>query len=101
MPRVVPASALPRWALVADAVATALFLLALTVAITGGFVIWFSEEARLSVRFAGRPFFVACLVAGLRFYFVRQPSPLLTRLFRPRRPLPLEEARLFEPAPRR
>ena len=100
MPRVVPASALPRWALVADAVATALFLLALTVVITGGFVIWFSEEARLSVRFAGRPFFLACLVAGLRFYFVRQPSPLLTRLFRPRPPLPLEEARLFEPAPR-
>ena len=99
MPRVAPPAALPRWASVADAVATALFALALTVAITGGFVIWFSEEVRLSVRFAGRPFLAGCLLAALRFYFVRQPSPLLMRLFRPRPPLPLDEHRLFEPAP--
>ena len=99
MPRVAPPAALPRWALVADAVATALFGLALTVAITGGFVIWFTEEVRLSVRFAGRPFLFACVIAAIRFYWVRQPSPLLTRLFRPRTPLPLDEHRLFEPAP--
>jgi hypothetical protein len=97
--RVAPASALPRWALAADAVATALFVLALTVAITGGFVIWFTEESRLSVRFAGRPFLLGCIIAAIRFYFVRQPSPLLRRLFRPRPPLPLDEHRLFEPAP--
>ena len=99
MPRVAPPSALPRWALVADAVATALFVLALTVAITGGFVIWFTEEVRLSVRFAGRPFLLGCIIAAIRFYSVRQPSPLLTRLFRPRPPLPLDEHRLFGPAP--
>jgi hypothetical protein len=81
--RVVPASTLPRWALVADAVATALFVLPLAIVITGGFVI--TEEVRLSARFAGRPFLLGCVVAGLRFYFARQPSPLLTRLFRPRR----------------
>ena len=96
MAHVASADRLPRWALVADAVATALFVLALTVAITGGFVIWFSEETRLSVRFAGRPFLLGCVIAGLRFYFVRLPSPLLARVFRPRPPLPLEEQRLFE-----
>ena len=99
MPRVAPPGALPRWALVADTLATALFVLALTVAITGGFVIWFTEEMRLSVRFAGRPFLLGCIIAAIRFYFVRQPSPLLTRLFRPRPPLPMDEHRLFEPAP--
>jgi len=76
---------------------TALFLLALAVAITGGFVIWFSEESRLSVRFAGRPLVLGCIIAALRFYFVRLPSPLLTRLLRPRPPMPLEEQRLFDP----
>ncbi len=95
MPRVAPAGTIPRWALVADAVATALFVLALTVAITGGFVIWFTEESRLSVRFAGRPFLLGCVIAAIRFYFVRQPSPLLTRLFRPRPPLPLDDPKKF------
>jgi hypothetical protein len=89
---------LPRWAVIADAVAAALFVLALSVAITGGFVIWFSEDVRLSVRFPGRPFLAGCLVAATRFWFVRQPSLLLTRLFRPRPPLPLDECRLYEPA---
>ena len=97
MPRVASAGPLPRWALVADAAAAALFVLALTVAITGGFVIWFSEETRLSVRFAGRPFLAGCIIAAIRAYFVRLPSPLLTRVFRPRPPMPLEEHRLFEP----
>ena len=97
MPRVAPPGALPRWALVADALAAAFFVLALTVAVTGGFVIWFTEEHRLSVRFAGRPFLAGCIIAAMRFYFVRIPSPLATRLFRLRPPLPLEEARLFEP----
>ena len=99
MPRVASAGPLPRWALIADAVATALLVLALTVAITGGFVVWFSEESRLSVRFPGRPFLAACLIAAVRFWFVRQPSPLAMRLFRPRPPLPLGEERLFESAP--
>ena len=58
------------------------FVLALTVAITGGFVIWFTEEARLSVRFAGRPFLLGCLIADVRFYFVRQPSPLADAVVR-------------------
>lgn len=97
MPRVASAGPLPRWALVADAAATALFVLALTVAIAGGFVIWFTEETRLSVRFAGRPFLAGCIIAAIRVYFVRLPSPLVTRLFRPRPPMPLEEHRLFEP----
>ena len=53
----------------------------------------------MSVRFAGRPFLLGCVIAAIRCYFVRQPSPLLTRLFRPRPALPLDEHRLFEPAP--
>jgi hypothetical protein len=97
--RVASAGTLPRWALIADAVATALFVVALTVAVTGGFVIWFTEESRLSVRFPGRPFIAACLIAAVRFWFVREPSPLMTRLFRPRPPLPLEELQLFASTP--
>jgi hypothetical protein len=99
VPRVARSGPLPRWALVADVLATALFVVALSVAITGGFVIWFTDEMRLSVRFAGRPFLFACIIAAIRFYLVRQPSPLWTRLIRPRPPLPLDEHRLFEPAP--
>ena len=99
MPRVASDGPLPRWALIADAVATALLVLALTVAITGGFVIWFTEESRLSVRFPGRPFLAACLIAAIRFWFIRQASPLATWLFRRRPPLPLDEHRLFGSAP--
>jgi hypothetical protein len=96
--RIAQAGPLPRWALVADLVAAALFVLALSVAITGGFVIWFTEEVRLSVRFPGRPFLAGMLIAAIRFWLVRRPSALITRLFRPRPPLPLDERRLFEPS---
>ena len=97
-PRGVRLSALPRWALVADAVATALFVLTLTVAITGGFVILVHRRGAALGPFRRAPFLLGCIIAAIRFYFVRQPSPLLTRLFRPRPPLPLDEPRLFEPA---
>ena len=96
MARIAQAGQLPRWALVADVAAAALFVLALTVAITGGFVIWFTEEARLSVRFPGRPFLASLLIAAVRFWWVREPSSLATWFFRPRPPLPLDEHRLFE-----
>jgi hypothetical protein len=66
---------LPRWATVLDAVAVLMALVAISVAISGGFRIWIFDS-RLSVTAWWRPALFAIVAIAIRHWFVRhQPLP--------------------------
>ena len=100
--------ALPRWVLAADIAAAVLLAVGVIVVVTGGGIFWIGDF-RISVRSATRPFAFGLILAAIRCWFVRQPSPLIRRvmasgpvagLIRAARtdpPLPFEEARLVGP----
>jgi len=70
---------LPRWALAADTVAALLLAIGVLVLVTGGGVFWIGD-LRVSVRSAGRPLAFGLILGAIRYWFVRQPFPLITRV---------------------
>src|SRR4029450_8325911 len=71
---------LPRWATALDVVAVLMALIAISVAISGGFRIWIFDS-RLSVTAWWRPALFAVLVIAIRHALVRQ-QPLPQRIIR-------------------
>ena len=65
--------ALPRWALAADLIALALFAIALTIAVTGGFRTYIGNSA-VNLTSPLRVLSWAIAIAFVRHYFVRTPS---------------------------
>jgi hypothetical protein len=81
----------------ADVVAAVLFGVAVIVFSLGGGAISIGDLRLLSIRTPVRPFLLAMAVTAVRYWFVRQPPVVVSRLLRPRPPLPLEELQLFGP----
>jgi hypothetical protein len=105
MSRVAPVNAdcppLPRWALAADAVAALFVAVGILLLATGGGVFWIGDY-RISAHSPSRPLAIGFIIAGIRYWFVRQPLPLVTRVVgalsrraKAESPLPFEEYQLF------
>ena len=71
---------LPRWATALDVVAVVMALIAISVAISGGFRIWIFES-RLSVTAWWRPALLSAIAIAIRHALVRQ-QPLHERVIR-------------------
>jgi hypothetical protein len=92
---------LPRWALVADTIAAVFLVVGVAILATGGGVFWIGN-LRISAHSASRPLVIGFVIGAIRYWFVRQPFPLVTRVIESLRrraeaeePLPFEEHRLF------
>jgi hypothetical protein len=88
---------LPWWVVIADLLIAVAFLVGAIALVTDGIDFTIAGE-RISARSATRPFAWALGIAVLRFYFYRQPLPIVARILRRQPPLTFEEHRLFPPA---
>lgn len=89
---------LPRWVVFADILAAVFFIVGAIALVTDELVFTFGD-VRLSARGATRPFAWVIAVVAIRYYFVREPLPIVARVLRRQPPLFFEEHQLFAEAP--
>lgn len=85
---------LPGWAVVADAV-IAFFLLIGCIALVTDGLDFHLGTLDISARSATRPFMWVLGIAAIRYYFVRQPLPIIVRVLRRQPPLILDDAQIL------
>ena len=93
-----PTARLPRWVIFADILAAVFFVVGAIALVTDG-LDFTVGGMRLTARGATRPFAWVIGIVAIRYYFVRQPLPIVARVLRRQPPLFFEEAQLFAKTP--